>query len=51
MQRAMHLKLSSPSMIDDASLANRQIRVVASDATPDRIGDVMEPMGCVIENS
>lgn len=30
----------------DASLGERQIRMVVSDATPDRVGDVMVPAGC-----
>jgi HK97 family phage prohead protease len=34
----------------DASLNDREIRVVASDRTVDRIGDVMEPGGCKLDN-
>jgi hypothetical protein len=30
----------------DPSLSARQIRVVASDATPDRDGEVVDPAGC-----
>jgi HK97 family phage prohead protease len=30
----------------DASLGERQIRIVVSDATADRVGDVMVPTGC-----
>ena len=33
-------------IVKDASLGARQIRIVVSDATPDRVGDVMEPGGC-----
>ena len=31
-------------------LGDRQIRVVASDATVDRVGDVLDPVGCDISN-
>lgn len=36
--------------IADRSVAERQIRVIASDARPDRAKDVMVPSGCQIEN-
>lgn len=29
-----------------STVGERQIRVVASDATPDRVGDILEPTGC-----
>lgn len=31
---------------NDAKLGERQVRLIASDATPDRVGDIMEPAGC-----
>jgi HK97 family phage prohead protease len=31
-------------------VGERQIRVIASDATPDRMGDVLDPYGCDLEN-
>jgi hypothetical protein len=41
-------KTSAPprKFLADPSLSARQIRVVASDGTPDRDGDVMDPQGC-----
>lgn len=35
---------------NDAALGARQIRIVASDATKDLAGDIMEPGGCDLEN-
>jgi hypothetical protein len=29
-----------------STVGERQIRVIASDATPDRMGDILEPGGC-----
>ena len=31
-------------------VGERQVRVVASDATPDRMGDVLDPNGCDLRN-
>ena len=31
-------------------VGDRQVRVVASDATPDRMGDVLDPAGCDLRN-
>jgi HK97 family phage prohead protease len=39
-------KFSPGAVIPAAGLSARQIKVVASDATPDRDGDVMDPAGC-----
>ncbi len=33
-----------------ATVSARQIKVIASDATPDRMGDILEPSGCVLAN-
>jgi hypothetical protein len=33
-----------------AGLSDREIRVIASDATPDRVGDVLDPAGCDLTN-
>lgn len=33
-------------ILKDMSLGDRQIRIIVSDATPDRVGDVMVPDGC-----
>lgn len=33
-------------IVKDTSLGDRQIRIIVSDATPDRVGDVMVPEGC-----
>jgi HK97 family phage prohead protease len=32
------------------AVGERQIRVIASDATPDRMGDVLEPGGCQLDD-
>jgi HK97 family phage prohead protease len=32
-----------------STVGERQIRVIASDATPDRMGDVLEPSGCQLD--
>lgn len=42
-------KFISGAMIADATLGDRQIRVVASDPTVDRVKDVMVPEGCVLD--
>lgn len=34
------------ALLKSASLGERQIRVIASDPTPDRAGDIMVPSGC-----
>jgi HK97 family phage prohead protease len=36
-------------IVKDASLGERQIRVVASDGTLDRAGDIMVPEGCLVD--
>jgi hypothetical protein len=33
-----------------ATVGERQIRVIASDATPDRMGDILEPSGCQLDD-
>jgi HK97 family phage prohead protease len=33
-----------------STVGERQIRVIASDATPDRMGDILEPGGCQLDN-
>lgn len=33
-------------VVKDASLGARQVRIVISDATTDRVGDIMVPEGC-----
>jgi hypothetical protein len=33
-----------------STVGERQIRVIASDATPDRMGDVLEPGGCQLDD-
>ena len=33
-----------------SGVGDRQVRVVASDATPDRMGDVLDPAGCDLRN-
>jgi HK97 family phage prohead protease len=42
-------KFYDGAVVQDA-LGERQIRVVASDPTPDRAGDVVVPAGCVLVN-
>jgi hypothetical protein len=32
-----------------STVGERQIRVIASDATPDRMGDILEPGGCQLD--
>lgn len=44
------LKFISGAVVADSSLGERQIRVIASDATVDRVGDVMVPKGCVLDD-
>ncbi|ULO22978.1 HK97 family phage prohead protease [Methylocystis sp. SB2] len=39
-------KFVGNAIIGNAKVGDRQIRVVVSTPTPDRVGDVMEPMGC-----
>ncbi len=43
-------KFSLGSVLSDSTLGPRQIRVVASDATPDRVKDVMVAGGCRVES-
>jgi hypothetical protein len=33
-----------------STVGERQIRVIASDATPDRMGDILEPGGCQLDD-
>lgn len=42
-------KIFSGAVLKDGSLNDREIRVVASDATVDRAGDVVVPSGCRLE--
>jgi hypothetical protein len=46
----MPLKLFSGSVITDASLGPREIRVVANSGKSDRVKDVLVGKGCVLEN-
>jgi HK97 family phage prohead protease len=39
-------KILGGAILKDGSLNDREIRVIASDATVDRAGDVVEPSGC-----
>src|SRR5258708_7871723 len=43
-------KYFSGAIVKDDSLGERQIRVILSTATPDRVKDVMEPSGCDLTN-
>ena len=43
-------KFLQGAVVADATLGERQIRVVASDPTVDRVKDVMVPEGCVLDN-
>jgi HK97 family phage prohead protease len=43
-------KFVSGAVVADVALGDRQIRVIASDATPDRVKDVMLPSGCKLDN-
>jgi HK97 family phage prohead protease len=45
----MERKFLSGAVIADSTLGERQIRVVASDATVDRVKDIMVPKGCVLD--
>ena len=47
----MQRKFFSASVESGAELGPRQIRVRASDATLDRVGDILEPSGCVVRGS
>lgn len=47
---SMVRKFASGSVVADGTLGERQIRVVASDSTVDRINDVMVPEGCVLDS-
>ncbi len=42
-------KFVSGAVVADATLGERQIRVVASDPTVDRVEDIMVPKGCVLD--
>jgi HK97 family phage prohead protease len=42
----MKRKFLPDAVVPDRTLNSRQIRVIASDATPDRDGDIMDPAGC-----
>jgi HK97 family phage prohead protease len=41
---------SAPRIVKFLGVNERQIRVIASDATPDRMGDVLEPRGVQLGN-
>lgn len=45
----MKKKFYDGAVVQDA-LGERQIRVVASDPTPDRAGDIVVPAGCILVN-
>ena len=42
-------KFVSGAVVADSTLGERQIRVVASDPTVDRVKDIMVPAGCVLD--
>jgi HK97 family phage prohead protease len=46
----MKRKYISGATLPDATLGDRQIRVIASTPTPDRVKDVMVAQGCILEN-
>jgi len=46
----MQLKYVSGSVLADNMLGERQIRVIASDPTVDRVKDIMVPEGCVLDS-
>lgn len=43
-------KFVSGAVVDDAALGPRQIRILLSDPTPDRVKDVMRPEGCILDD-
>jgi HK97 family phage prohead protease len=43
-------KFVAGAVVADGALGERQIRVVATDATPDRMGEIVEPKGCIVAN-
>ena len=42
-------KVFTAAVVKDAALTDREICVIASDPTPDRVGDIMVPSGCRLE--
>jgi HK97 family phage prohead protease len=46
----MIYKFQSAAAINESGLNDREIRVIASDATPDRAGDIMVPTGCRLDS-
>lgn len=46
----MKRKYISGATLSDATLGDRQIRVIASTATPDRVKDQMIAAGCILDN-
>lgn len=45
----LHRKFLAGAVVKDETLGERQIRVVVSTPTPDRVKDVMDPAGCVLD--
>jgi hypothetical protein len=43
-------KYLAGAVLEDDTLTDRQIRVIVSTPDPDRVKDVMEPLGCVLDN-
>ncbi|MES5483586.1 HK97 family phage prohead protease [Bradyrhizobium sp. INPA03-11B] len=46
----MKHKFFAGAVVKDDALTDRQIRVIVSTPTPDRVKDVMEPQGCDVAN-
>ena len=46
---SMVRKFVSANVVADGALGDRQIRVVASDPTVDRVNDIMVPEGCILD--
>jgi HK97 family phage prohead protease len=43
-------RITPPRLVKFLGVGERQIRVIASDATPDRFGDILDPLGCQLAN-
>lgn len=46
----MPLKYVSAKIVEDATLGERQVRVVANSGQPDRVGDILVAKGCLLKN-
>jgi uncharacterized protein len=43
-------RVTAPKRVKFLGVGERELRVTASDATPDRMGDILEPAGCILDD-